>query len=214
MKDLIDELEGTRRRVGTAELPAGEAHVVTIQRTYPAAVEDVWDAVTDPERIARWFLPVSGDLRLGGRYQIEGNAGGEIRECEPPHRLAVTWEVGELDPEAGDSSLVTVTLEPAGDERTELTLEHVAVVPPEFWDEYGPGAVGVGWDLALLGLAAMFEGVELGPPEELERSPEMREAMTASSESWGRASVDAGIEAGVAARRVAATTAFYVPPED
>ena len=81
MKDLIDELEGTRRRVGTAELPAGEAHVVTIQRTYPAAVEDVWDAVTDPERIARWFLPVSGDLRLGGRYQIEGNAGGEIREC-------------------------------------------------------------------------------------------------------------------------------------
>ena len=44
----------------------------------------MWDACTDPERIGRWFLPVSGDLRLGGRYQLEGNAGGEILRCEPP----------------------------------------------------------------------------------------------------------------------------------
>ena len=46
----------------------------------------MWDAVTSAERIPRWFLPISGDLRLGGRYQLEGNAGGEVLECAPPAR--------------------------------------------------------------------------------------------------------------------------------
>lgn len=41
----------------------------------------MWDACTDPERIPRWFLPISGDLRLNGRYQLEGNAGGAITEA-------------------------------------------------------------------------------------------------------------------------------------
>jgi uncharacterized protein YndB with AHSA1/START domain len=213
MKDLIEELQAARRRVGTTSLPAGEAHVVTVQRTYPAAIDDVWDAVTTKERIARWFLPVTGDLRKGGRYQLEGNAGGEIRDCEPPERLAVTWEVGDVDPDAGDASLVTLTLTALDDDLTELTLEHAAVVPPEFWDGYGPGAVGVGWDMALLGLVAHLEGVDLGPPEELERSPEMRESMQVSSEAWGRAATESGEEAHIAGRRVAATTTFYVPPE-
>ena len=76
MKDFIAELEAARRTVGTGDLPAGAARVVTIERTYPADVEDVWEAVTDPERIPRWFLPVTGDLRVGGSCQGEGGAGG------------------------------------------------------------------------------------------------------------------------------------------
>ena len=91
-------------------------------------------------------LPVSGDLRLGGRYQLQGNAGGEITRCEPPRLLGVTWEFG------GERSWVEVRLTAEGAERTRLDLEHEAHVPPEFWDQYGPGAVGVGWDGALLGL--------------------------------------------------------------
>ena len=63
--------------------------------TYDAPIEDVWDALTNPERIGRWFLPISGDYRLGGRYQFEGNAGGEIVACERPNRLRVTWVYGE-----------------------------------------------------------------------------------------------------------------------
>jgi hypothetical protein len=39
---------------------------------YPASQSDLWDAVTNADRIPRWFLPVSGDLRLGGHYQLEG----------------------------------------------------------------------------------------------------------------------------------------------
>jgi uncharacterized protein YndB with AHSA1/START domain len=213
MKDLIDELHGTTRAVGTDKLPAGDAQVVTLSRGYSAEVEDVWDAITDPERIARWFLPVSGDLRLGGTYQLEGNAGGEIRACEPPHRLLLTWIFGE-PPGPEDSSLVEVRLESDPDGGTTLTLVHTAVVPPEMWDQFGPGGVGVGWDLAVIGLTAHLAGIELGSPEELETKPEMREAMTASSEAWGAAYEASGVDAELAARTTAATTAFYVPPPE
>ena len=146
MNDLIAELERVRRSVASETAPDGPVHVVELRRTYDAPAEDVWDACTNPERIPRWFLPVSGDLRLGGRFQLEGNAGGEISECEPPRRLAVTWEFG------GDASLVTLDLVPAGGGATELLLRH-AVGDNDHWATYGPGATGVGWDLALLGLA-------------------------------------------------------------
>ncbi|MDD9371910.1 MAG: SRPBCC family protein, partial [Acidimicrobiales bacterium] len=203
MKDLIAELQAASRGVAAVTLPAGAAKVVTIDREYPAEVEDVWDALTDPERIARWFLPVTGDLRLGGTYQLEGNAGGEIRACEPPTRLQITWIFGE-DPGPDDSSLVEVTLEPT-DDGTLLHLEHTAVVPPEMWDQFGPGAVGVGWDLALIGLSAHLAGVEMGSPEEVERDPAVHEALTASSEAWGSAlaASDLGVDADTVARLVA-----------
>ncbi len=115
-------------RGARGKLPAGDAHVVAASRTYSAPIHDVWDALTNAERIPRWFLPVQGDLRLGGTYQFEGNAGGEIRECEPPRRLLVTWVMGE--PGSEDSSVVEVVLDPMGDAETILTVEHTAV-PPE-----------------------------------------------------------------------------------
>ncbi|MER5177460.1 hypothetical protein ABT009_03625 [Streptomyces sp. NPDC002896] len=59
-------------------VPEGHARTVLVRRTYDAAIEDAWDACTDPRRISRWFLPVSGDLRLGGHYRPEGNASGGI----------------------------------------------------------------------------------------------------------------------------------------
>lgn len=210
MKDLIDELDAIRRQVGTGTLPAGDAHVVTLARAYAADIDDVWDAITDPDRIARWFLPVSGDLRLGGTYQLEGNAGGEIRACEPPHRLLVTWIAGE-PPGREDSSIVEVVLERGPDDGTTLTLTHSAVVAPDMWDTFGPGAVGVGWDLTLVGLAAHVAGEYLGTPAELESNPEVHAAMAASSEAWGDAYRESGADAVVAQRAVAATTAFYVP---
>lgn len=213
MKDLVAELEAARRTVGSATLPAEEARVVTLSRTYPADVADVWDAVTSPERLPRWFLPVSGDLRVGGTYQTEGNAGGEIRVCDAPHHLQITWVMGPAGPE--DSSIVDVRLEPA-DDGTRLTLEHTAVTPPEFWDQFGPGAVGVGWDGALLGLGLHLAGVEGAiDPETLATDPAVRAFNTASSEAWGAALAAAdGLDAEDVAARVAATTAFYVPPLD
>src|ERR1700756_100371 len=94
MIDVTQQINAVRRRVGTRVLEAGEARTVTISQTYAAAIEDVWDACTSAERIPRWFLPVSGELKLGGRYQLEGNAGGTIEGCDPPKSFSATWEYG------------------------------------------------------------------------------------------------------------------------
>ena len=69
MIDIAREIESVGREVGTGRLGSSEAKVVRLQRTYDAAIADVWNALTTPERISRWFLPISGDLRLGGHYQ-------------------------------------------------------------------------------------------------------------------------------------------------
>ena len=91
MIDVIQQIEAIQREVGTGTIPAGEGRSIRLRRRYEAPIQDVWDALTDPDRISRWFLPVSGDFRLGGRYQFEGQAGGEILACERPNRLKVTW---------------------------------------------------------------------------------------------------------------------------
>src|SRR4029450_4047811 len=87
-------------------IEAGDARVVSISQTYDTDIDDLWDAVTNPEHIPRWFLPVSGELKVGGRYQLEGNAGGVIERCEPPRSFAATWEYG------GAISWIEVTLAP------------------------------------------------------------------------------------------------------
>jgi uncharacterized protein YndB with AHSA1/START domain len=211
MKDLIDELHATARAVGTGTMPAGEAKVVELSRSYPADAEDVWDAITNPDRIPRWFLPVSGDLRLGGTYQLEGNAGGEIRACEPPRHLQLTWIFGE-PPGPEDASIVDVRLEPDDDGGTRLTLVHTAVVPPEMWDQFGPGAVGVGWDLSLMGLALHIDSGEAVDPAEVEAwsiSPDGKAFIVAASDGWGDAAIADGDDPAMARRRAATAGAFY-----
>ena len=100
MIDVVRELEAVRREVGQARIPAGDGRSVRLERDYDAPIDDVWDAVTNPGRIGRWFLPISGDYRVGGRYQLEGNAGGEILECNRPNQFKVTWVYGPVASEA------------------------------------------------------------------------------------------------------------------
>ena len=116
MIDIVREIEAVKREVGEGTVPAGVGRSVTLEREYPAPIDDVWDALTNPERIGRWFLPISGDYRLGGRYQFEGNAGGRIVECDQPQRLKVTWEYGPATDV--DASIVEVRLSPVGDGMT------------------------------------------------------------------------------------------------
>jgi hypothetical protein len=59
MIDVAHQINAVRRQVGTRTLEAGEARTVVVSQVYDAAVEDVWDACTSADRIARWFLPVS-----------------------------------------------------------------------------------------------------------------------------------------------------------
>src|SRR5688500_7820285 len=115
--DVAAQVGAVVREVRDGERDGAPTRTVVATRSYPTTVADLWDAITSAERIPRWFLPVSGDLRLGGRYQLEGNAGGEITACEPPAHLGLTWEFG------GDVTWVEVRLAQTGDS-AELVLEH------------------------------------------------------------------------------------------
>ena len=39
---------------------------VRVEDVYDTGIDDVWQACTTPERLARWIADVSGDLRAGG----------------------------------------------------------------------------------------------------------------------------------------------------
>lgn len=213
MIDIVREIEAVQREVGSGRIAAGEGRAIRLLRTYDAPVEDVWDALTNPDRLTRWFLPISGDYSVGGRFQLEGNAGGEILACERPHRFRVTWVYGEMA-DAADVSELEVRLTSAADGSTTLELEHTAVVPDDRWAEYGPGAVGVGWDQGLLGLSLHLHGGSVGDPVAWQLSDEGREFAARSSLAWGAAHEAAGADSAVAARAVANTTAFYAPDPD
>ena len=213
MIDVIREIEAVRRSVGPGRLPAGDGHTVTLSRTYPAPIDEVWDALTDPERIGRWFLPISGDYRLGGRYQFEGNAGGEILECDKPNRLKVSWVYMDTGDPA-DVSEVVLHLTPETDASTTLELVHTAIVPDAMWDQYGPGAVGVGWEGGLLGLELHLRGGSVDDPVAWQMGPEGRDFNTRSSVAWGDASRSAGVDEATVTRNVEQTTGFYVPPPE
>lgn len=207
-ENLLDRINAVHREVGDGKLPSGDAHTVVLRRSYDADPDDVWDAMTKPDRLSRWFLPATGDLELGGRYQLEGNAGGEITRCDKPRLLAVTWEYGE-----GPASEVEVPLTPSGDgDSTEFELVH-RVPAGEFWDQFGPGATGVGWDLGLFALSSFLDGTLTGKPQEWEASPEAAKLMTRSSELWGAAHTASGADAETAQAAAAATHSFYVPQE-
>jgi uncharacterized protein YndB with AHSA1/START domain len=211
MIDIVREIEAVRREVGERRIPAGNGRTVSLEREFDSPIEAVWDAVTNPDRISRWFLPISGDYRVGGTYQLAGNAGGTILECDRPNQLKVTWVYGPM-PSDADISEVVVRLTATSADSTHLRLEHAAVVPEDRWSEYGPGAVGVGWDGALLGLALYLRtGSTVQNPEAWQVSDEGRAFNTRSSEAWGEANQAAGADPEVAARGVANSTAFYVP---
>ncbi|MGA8113208.1 MAG: SRPBCC family protein, partial [Actinocatenispora sp.] len=205
MIDIIQQLNVTTRRVAATSLGGGEAHAVTITRAYAAAPDDVWDACTTPERIARWFLPVSGDLRVGGRFQIEGNAGGTIERCDPPKGFSATWE-------SGDSvGRIELRLSAEPDGTTRFELEHTVPVD-DHWDQYGPGAVGVGWDLGLNGLVThLATGDSLSQAEGAAwvASDEGRQFITLSGERWYDAHVAGGTDPAEARGAADRTTAAY-----
>ncbi|HWL61260.1 MAG TPA: SRPBCC family protein [Steroidobacteraceae bacterium] len=206
--EVAHHLGAVRRSVRSLERDGRPARAVILTRTYDTDQADLWNALTSPERLPRWFLPVEGDLKLGGRYQLKGNAGGTITDCEPPAHLGLTWEM------RGQVSWVEVRLERESATRTRFTLTHTAPLS-DFWKQFGPGAVGVGWELGLMGMAlhladpaAKFDEVAFAA------SPESRVYMTGSSEKWGEAAIAGGEDPDQARAAVRNTTAFYTgqPP--
>jgi uncharacterized protein YndB with AHSA1/START domain len=190
MIDVDEQINAVRRTVGDRALEAGEARVVTISQSYDTDPGDLWDACTDIDRIPRWFLPITGDLRLGGRYQLDGNAHGTILTCDPPRAFTATWEFGDT------VSWIEVRITADGADRSRLELQHISHVD-EHWEQFGPGAVGMGYDGALVGLAvhlATGEAVVPSSGQEWMASEDGRRFMSKSGEAWYTANVDAGAD--------------------
>jgi uncharacterized protein YndB with AHSA1/START domain len=78
-------------------IASGEARVAVFTRSYPTTVEDLWDACTNPDRLRRWYAPVTGDLRLGGTFEQVNMGSGTIVECDAPHLLKLSLGANGAD---------------------------------------------------------------------------------------------------------------------
>lgn len=160
MNDIAGQeasLTTVERSMGNREIPAGSARTAVLKRRYDAPIKEVWDAITTPDRVNRFFLPLTGDLRLGGSFELQGNAGGEILACEAPHLLRLEW--APLD-ERGYSDQVEVRLTAEGPAATWLELEHASIADVFRNDpETGCYGVGTGWEGPLHYLGEFLRGV-------------------------------------------------------
>jgi uncharacterized protein YndB with AHSA1/START domain len=132
---------------------------VRIEDRYDTAIDDLWSALTDPRRLARWYGEVEGDLRLGGEFRLRIVASGwdgtgRVEACEPPRRLLVTTK--EMT-EPHDKT-IEATLTADGDQ-TLLVIE-VQGIPLDKIAFYGAG-----WQIHAENLAAYLAGRERGDTE-------------------------------------------------
>jgi len=112
--------------------------IVRMEDRFVTDIDDVWSAITDPSRLARWYGEVEGDLRLGGEYRArlfssgwEGT--GRVEACEPPRRLLlVIKHAGEADEQVIEISLT------ANGDQTMVVWEERGM-PPDLLSAYGAG---------------------------------------------------------------------------
>src|SRR5215470_7922130 len=91
---MTSNARGSARILGSLRSADGKG-IVRMEDRFDTDIDDLWSALTDPDRLARWYGQVAGDLRPGGQYRLlvhgsgwEGT--GRIQRCEPPRRLVVT----------------------------------------------------------------------------------------------------------------------------
>lgn len=205
MIDIAAHLGAIARVVEDREYQGQPVKVVIASRAYDTSIDDLWNALTDPDRLKRWFAPVEGELKLGGRFQVKGNAGGTITSCVPPKSFSATWEMGPA------VSWINIMLQPTKSGGAHLTLEHLCPPSPH-WDKFGPGAVGVGWELGLLGLGMHTRsGAARDQFDEhaWSVSDEGKQFVTDTGEGWIAAEIAGGESEANATTRGRATIAFY-----
>lgn len=142
--------------------------VVRIEDRYDTAIDDLWAALTDPGRLARWYGQVEGDLRPGGEFHLfleadDWDGTGRVDVCEPPRRLLVTTRETDESYRKGHGAqpfdaTIAATLTADGDQ-TILVIE-VRGMPLDKIAFYGAG-----WQIHAENLAAYLAGRERGDTE-------------------------------------------------
>lgn len=147
---MTSNAPASSRILGTLRSTDGTG-VVRIEDRYDTDIDDLWSALTEPHRLARWIAEVDGDLELGGefhaRFTSEWEGTGRIAVCEPPRRLLLqTRQAGE-----STENVIEATLAADGDQ-TILVIEERGM-PLEQLPFYGAG-----WQVHAEDLAAHVAG--------------------------------------------------------
>lgn len=146
---MTDGSPTSSRLVGSMRALDGRG-VVRMEDCYSTDIDDLWTAVTKPDRLARWIARVSGDLRVGGSFHAhftsswDGN--GRVDVCEPPHHLLLTMSPGEPD-----QTQIEAWLTPDVD-GTQLIIEERGLPLGQV------AAHGAGWQAHVEDLAAHLAG--------------------------------------------------------
>jgi uncharacterized protein YndB with AHSA1/START domain len=127
--------------------------VVRMQDRYDTDIDDLWSALTDPRRLARWIAEVEGDLRPGGefraRFTSQWEGTGRVEACEPPQRLLVVTKAEDRP----DELVIEATLTADGGQ-TILVIEERGMPLGHIAD------YGAGWQVHVEDLAAHIAGRE------------------------------------------------------
>ncbi len=134
---MTSKAAGGGRILGSLRSADGKG-VVRIEDRFDSDIDDVWSALTDPSRLARWYGEVEGDLRLGGEYRAHLLASGwegtgHVESCDPPQRLVVRTR----EKDSPDARVIEVVLTADGD-HTILVWE-ARGFPLDMLSAYGAG---------------------------------------------------------------------------
>ena len=132
--DMTEETRATTRITGTMHSVDGKG-VVRMDGRYDTDIDDLWSAVSDPARLARWVAEVEGDLHVGGAFRATFTSGwegpGRVEVCEPPTRLLVTLSPGDEDETVVEAELM------ADGDQTRLVVEERGI-PLADWPRTAP----------------------------------------------------------------------------
>ena len=133
---MTSNARGSGRILGSLRSADGKG-VVRMEDRFSSSIDDVWSALTDPSRLARWMGEVEGDLRLGGEFRFHffasGSQGtGRVDACEPPRLLLLTMALGQPD-----EDVIEVTLAADGDQAVLVWEERG--MPLDLLAAYGAG---------------------------------------------------------------------------
>ena len=71
---------------------------VRVEDLYDTDIDDLWQACTTPERLARWIARVDGDLRVGSTIEVVFTSTWtglvRVEVCDAPHHLLLTTQPG------------------------------------------------------------------------------------------------------------------------
>src|SRR5215475_761570 len=164
---MTGSASGGTRLLGSLGAADGKG-VVRVEERYNTDIDDLWTAITDPGRLARWYGRVEGDLRPGGQFRLhvedaDSDSTGRVEACEPPRRLRVTNRETDESYQRGQGvppydEVIEATLTADGDQ-TILVIE-VRGMPLDAIAFYGAG-----WQIHAEDLAAYLAGRERGDAE-------------------------------------------------